>query len=109
MPRSRAEVTWFSAGSPFGLTKCDSVMPSRRALAFIKSAKPSIEPPTPSATVTAMSLADFTIIIFNALSMVTRVPTLKPILVGCCAAALRDTVNKVSKPTRPSLMARSVV
>ena len=84
-------------------------MPSRRALAFIMSAKPSIEPPTPSAIATAMSLADFTISIFSALSTVRRVPTLKPILVGCCAAALRDTVSSVSKPTRPSLMARSVV
>ena len=84
-------------------------MPSRRALAFIMSAKPSIDPPTPSAIVTAMSLADFTISIFSALSMVTRVPALNPILVGCCAAALRDTVSKVLKATRPSLMARKVV
>ena len=66
-------------------------MPSRRALAFIMSAKPAIEPPTPSAIATAMSLADFTISILSALSTVTLVPTLKPILVGCCAAALRDT------------------
>ncbi len=56
-----------------------------------------------------MSLADFTINIFRALSMVRRVPTLSPILVGCCAAALRDTVSMLLKPTRPSLMARSVV
>ena len=84
-------------------------MPSRRALAFIMSAKPAIEPPTPSAIVTAMSLADFTISIFSALSTVTVVPTLKPILVGCCAAALRDTVSRVLREMRPSLMARSVV
>ena len=37
-----------------------------------------------------MSFADFTISIFSALSTVTVVPGLKPILVGACAAALRD-------------------
>ena len=84
-------------------------MPSRRALAFIMSAKPSIEPPTPSAITTAMSLADFTSIIFSALSIVTWVPTLRPIWVGGIAAALRDTVSSVFMLTRPSLMARSVV
>ena len=84
-------------------------MPSRRALAFIMSAKPLIEPPTPSAIATAMSLADLTISIFSALSTVTRVPSLKPILVGCCAAALRDTVSSVSNVRRPSLTARNVV
>ncbi len=36
----------------------------------------------PSAMVTAMSFADFTISILRALSTVTVVPTLKPILVG---------------------------
>ena len=56
-----------------------------------------------------MSFADFTISIFSALSTVTVVPTLKPILVGCCAAALRDTVSSVLNEMRPSLMARSVV
>src|ERR1041385_5717418 len=93
MPRSRAEVTWFSAGRPFGLTKLLCDMPRRRALAFIMSGKPVIEPPTPSAMATAMSLDDFTISILSALSTVTVVPILKPILVGCCAAALRVTVS----------------
>src|SRR3974377_989352 len=84
-------------------------MPSRRALAFIMSAKPSIEPPTPSAIVTAMSFADFTISIFSALSTVTVVPTLKPILVGCWPAAFFETVSRVLNENRPSLIARNVV
>src|SRR4026209_1554927 len=109
MPRSRAEEMWFSAGRPFGLTKLLCDMPSRRALAFIRSAKPAIEPPTPSALATAMSFADFTISIFSALSTVTLVPTLKPILVGCCAAALRDIGSRVLSDRRPSLIARRVV
>ena len=62
-------------------------MPSALALVFIIAAKPPTEPPTPSASTTAMSLADFTIIILMALSTVTTVPTLKPILVGFCASA----------------------
>src|SRR5262249_34796536 len=107
--RSRADVTWFSAGRPFGLTKLLCDIPRRRALAFIRSAKPSIDPPTPSAMGTAMSFADFTISIFSALSTVTVVPAAKPILVGCCAAALRDTVSNVLNEIRPSLMARIVV
>ena len=41
-----------------------------------------------------MSLAECTISIFSALSTVTCVPGGKPILVGACAAALRETVNK---------------
>ena len=44
-----------------------------------------------------MSFADFTISILSALSTVTWVPTGKPILVGDCAIALRDTVNNVSR------------
>ena len=71
MPRSRAEVIWSSAGKPFGLTKLDCVMPRRRAFSFIWSAKLSIEPPTPSASTTAMSFADFTSSILSALSTVT--------------------------------------
>ena len=47
-----------------------------------------------------MSLADFTISILSALSTVTWVPTGKPILVGACAVALRETVNSVSKVMR---------
>jgi hypothetical protein len=46
-------------------------MPSFAAVWFIIAEKPSTEPPTPSASTTAMSLADFTIIIFSALSTVT--------------------------------------
>ncbi len=84
-------------------------MPRRRALAFIMSAKPSIEPPTPSAIATAISLADLTISIFNALSTVTVVPSLKPILVGCCAQAFFDIVSSVLNDNLPSRTARSVV
>ena len=55
-----------------------------------------------------MSLADFTIIILSALSTVTCVPTGKPILVGDCAAALRETVNSVSNVMCPCFTACSV-
>ena len=55
-----------------------------------------------------MSFADFTIIILMALSTVTWVPTGKPILVGACMAALRDTVNSVSNVMRWSRIALSV-
>ena len=41
----------------------------------------------PSASNTAMSFADFTIIILSALSTVTWVPTGNPILVGACELA----------------------
>ena len=104
---SRAEVICWSAGSPCGLTKFDCVMPRRRALAFIWSAKPSTEPPTPSAITTAMSFADFTISILIALSSVTVVPGGKPILVGAAAAAFADTRSSDSSVMRPSLTARS--
>ena len=57
---------------------------------------------------TAMSLADFTIIILSALSMVTCVPGGKPILVGDCMAALADTVNSVSGVMRWSRSALRV-
>ena len=56
-----------------------------------------------------MSLADFTIIILMALSTVTTVSTLNPILVGDCARALAETRNGVSNVMRPSLTARRVV
>ena len=56
-----------------------------------------------------MSLADFTISILSALSTVTWVPIGKPILVGACALALRETVNNVSKVMRWSLTALSVM
>ena len=55
-----------------------------------------------------MSLADFTSIIFSALSTVTWVPGRKPILDGDCEAATGDTVNSVSSVMRPSLTAFSV-
>ena len=55
-----------------------------------------------------MSLADFTSIIFSALSTVTWVPGLKPILDGDCEAAVGETVSSVSSEMRPSLTALSV-
>ena len=55
-----------------------------------------------------MSLADFTIIIFSALSTVTCVPGRKPIFEGDCEAATGDTVSSVSSESRPSLTALSV-
>ena len=84
-------------------------MPSFCAFWFISAEKPSIEPPTPSASTTAMSLADFTSIIFSALSTVTWVPGRNPIFEGDCEAATGDTVNSVSSVMRPSLTAFSVV
>src|ERR1700704_4657867 len=83
-------------------------MPSRCAAAFIGAEKPSIEPPTPSASTTAMSLADFTSIIASAFSTVTWVPGRKPILEGDCDAATGDTVTMLSSDNRPSLTALSV-
>jgi len=82
-------------------------MPRRCAVRFISAEKLSTEPATPSAMTTAMSLADFTIIIFSALSRVTWVPGLKPILEGCWAAAVGDTVNRESSDSRPSFTAFS--
>ena len=83
-------------------------MPSRCAVWFIIAEKPSIEPPTPSASTTAMSLADFTIIIFSALSTVSCTPGRKPIFEGLCDAAVGDTVSKVSSVILPSFTALSV-
>src|SRR5262249_44345517 len=102
------EEIWSSAGRPLGLTKLDCTMPRWRALAFISSAKFSIEPATPSASTTAMSLADFTINILSALSTVTTVPTPNPIFTGDCAAAFEETTSGVSRPRRPPLTARKV-
>ena len=76
-------------------------MPRRRAALFISSENFSTEPEMPSAVTTAMSFADFTIIIFSALSSVTWVPALKPILAGGSAAARADTVNSVSRGHAP--------
>ena len=83
-------------------------MPSRCAVWFICAEKPSTEPATPSASTTAMSLADFTIIMCSAFSTVTWVPGRKPILDGDCEAATGDTVSTVSSASRPSLTAFSV-
>jgi hypothetical protein len=104
---SRAEVICSSAGRPFGLTQLDWVMPSRREAAFMASANFSIEPDTPSASTTEMSFADFTIIIFKALSTVTVVPVLNPIFEGDCATALGDTGSRVSRVRRLSFTALS--
>ena len=67
-----------------------------------------MEPSTPSASNTAMSFAECTISILSALSTVTCVPGGKPILVGDCAEALRETVNNVSIVIRCCLTARNV-
>ena len=83
-------------------------MPRFLLVWFISSANFSTEPATPSASTTAMSLADFTIRIFSALSTVTVVPGSKPILVGACEAARGDTVNRVSSVMRLFLTACSV-
>jgi hypothetical protein len=54
----------------------------------MRSANAGRLPATASATATAMSLADLTIMIFSALSTVRIVPRLKPILLAGWAAAL---------------------
>src|SRR5258705_3013916 len=68
-------------------------MPRLCASAFISSANFSIDPDTPSASTTAISFGECTSSIFNALSTVTSVPALNPILNGFCATAVGDTVN----------------
>ena len=75
---------------------------------LIIAEKPSIEPPTPSASTTAMSFADLTIIIFSALSTVSCVPGRNPIFEGDWEAAVGDTVSSVSSVSLPSLTAFSV-
>ena len=55
---SRAVETWRASCSPCGLTKWLAVMPSRAAVSFMILAKPGTEPPTASASTTAMSLAE---------------------------------------------------
>src|SRR3954451_4878986 len=80
-------------------------MPSLSAVSFIMAEKPSIEPPTPSAGTTAMSLADFTSIILSALSTVTCVPGRNPIFDGDCEAATGETVSVVSSELPPSFTA----
>ena len=104
---SRAEVCWRSSGRPCGLTKRLSRMPRRWAAAFIMSAKPSTEPPTPSAMVTATSLADLTMMILRALSSVISMPGGKPILDGGIDCASSDTVRGVSSAILPVLTALS--
>ena len=93
--------TLSGSGRPLGLAKCEPVMPSSAAVAFISATKAGSEPLTPSASTTAMSLADFTSIILRALSTVTCVPTRKPILEGFCAAAFSDTATSVCGVRRP--------
>ena len=83
-------------------------MPSRWAVAFISSANFGMEPPTPSASTTAMSFAEWTSIILSVLSTVSWVPTLKPILEGCWASAVGLTVNTVSRVMRWSRIALRV-
>ena len=104
---SRADDTCRKSGRPLGLTKRDSRMPSALADAFISFAKPSTEPDTPSAIVTAISLADFTISIFKALSSVTSVPGRKPIFEGAMVVARAETFSGVSSVIRPSRTAFS--
>ena len=70
-------------------------MPSCAAARFMSSAKPSTEPPIPSATVIATSLAERTISILSAFSSVTCVPTAKPIFEGGILCARADTTSGV--------------
>jgi hypothetical protein len=81
-------------------------MPMRSASAFIRAAKPAWLPPIVSATATAISLADFTIIMRMAFSRVSTVPGWKPILLGGSAAAVALTMTGESIVTSPARMAR---
>ncbi len=55
-----------------------------------------------------MSFAECTSSILSALSTVTWVPVLNPILDGACAAALGETVNSVSRVIRRAFTALRV-
>ena len=81
--------------------------PSADAVWFISAAKDSTEPETPSAMVTAMSFADFTISILSALSSVTCEPGANPIFEGFMLAARAETTNGVSSVSRPCRTALS--
>ena len=83
------------------MTQLDSRIPSAAEALFISSAKASTEPDTPSATVTATSLADFTISITSALRSVTSDPGRNPIFDGAIFAARAETTSGVSKVSRP--------
>ena len=104
--RSRAVVYCSGENSPLGLTKCEPVMPSLAASAFMRSANAACEPPIFSATVMAMSLADFTSIISSAVSSRITVPGLSPIFDGGSAAACLVILIGESSATSPAWMAR---
>jgi hypothetical protein len=91
--RSRAVDNWPSLGRPCGLLKWVEAMPRRAASAFISFRKFASLPPTVSASATAMSLADLTMIIFSALSTLRTVPTLKPIFDGGWLSAFCETLT----------------
>src|SRR5918996_221676 len=76
-------------------------MPSRKAVWFIIAEKPSTDPPTPSASTTAMSLADFTIIILSPLSASTTSSA------SACTARGVMTASAVASKIRFNEEARS--
>jgi hypothetical protein len=73
----------------------------------MSSAKPSTEPETPSATITATSFGDLTISILSALSSVTSVPGRNPIFDGGMRAARSDMTSGVSRVSLPFRTASS--
>src|SRR5665213_2876534 len=83
-------------------------MPRRLAVEFMRATKFCSLPPTVSAIATATSLADFTSIIFSALSTFTIVPTLKPIFAGACASACADILTGEVMVSDPALIASKV-
>ena len=82
-------------------------MPIAAEAWFISPAKASIEPETPSAIVTAMSLADLTMSMTSALRSVTSCPARKPIFDGACSVARSETTSGVSSVMRPLRTASS--
>ena len=67
---SWAVICWFSSGRPVGLVKTVLVQPSSCARVFIVCTKASTEPPTCSATCSAISLAEATMMAYKHCSMV---------------------------------------
>ena len=57
---SRAVLRWPDWVRPWALRKLDCVIPSARAVRFMRAAKASSEPDTASPSAVAASLADFT-------------------------------------------------
>ena len=104
---SRAVVTWLPSGNPVALRKTVRRMPIRCATAVIISANCRSLPPSFSASATAASLPDATIVALIASRTVTIWPALSPKRTGETFAAAAETVILSSKERRPALISDS--